>query len=63
MCWKKFFEKFQEGCLLHDHLWYLSGMKEAFQSVFLPDPSNEVFAHENIWFGGRCCFTNFKMSI
>ena len=34
MCWKKFFEKFQEGCLLHDHLWYLSGMKEAFQSVF-----------------------------
>ena len=34
MCWKKFFEKFQEGCLLHDHLWYLSGIKEAFQSLF-----------------------------
>ena len=34
MCWKKFFEKFQEGCLLHDHLWYLSGMKEEFQSLF-----------------------------
>ena len=34
MCWKKLFEKFQEGCLLHDHLWYLSGMKEAFQSLF-----------------------------
>ena len=30
--WKKLFENFQEGCLLHDHLWYLSGMKEAFQS-------------------------------
>ena len=28
--WKKLFEKFQEGCLVHDHLWYLSGMKEAF---------------------------------
>ena len=34
MCWKKFFEKFQEGCLLNDHLWYLSGMKEEFQSLF-----------------------------
>ena len=26
MGWKKLFEKFQEGCLAHDHLWYLSGM-------------------------------------
>ena len=34
MFWKKFFEKIQEGCLLHDHLWYLSGMKEEFQSLF-----------------------------
>ena len=35
MGWKKLFEKFQEGCLVHDHLWYLSGMKEAFPSLFL----------------------------
>ena len=35
MCWKKLFESFHEGCLVHDHLWYLSGMKEAFQSLFL----------------------------
>ena len=35
MGWKKLFEKFQEGCLMHDHLWYLSGMKEAFPGLFL----------------------------
>ena len=29
------FEKFQEGCLVHDHLLYLSEMKEAFISLFL----------------------------
>ena len=33
--WKKLFEKFQEDCLVHDHLLYLSGMKEAFISLFL----------------------------
>ena len=33
--WKKLFEKFQEDCLVHDHLLYLSGMKEAFLSLFL----------------------------
>ena len=35
MCWKNLFENFQKSCLLHDHLWYLSGMKEAFQSLLL----------------------------
>ena len=34
MAWKKF-EEFEEGCLVHDHLLYLSGMKEAFMSLFL----------------------------
>ena len=34
MGWKKF-EKFQEGCLLLDHLLYLSEMKEEFMSLFL----------------------------
>ena len=38
MGWKKLFEKFQEGCLVHDHLLYLSGMKEAFPSLFLAWP-------------------------
>ena len=33
MAWKKF-EEFEEGCLVHDHLLYLSGMKEAFMSLF-----------------------------
>ena len=32
---EKLFEKFQEGCLVHDHLLYLSEMKEAFMSLFL----------------------------
>ena len=35
MGWKKLFKKFQEGCLVHDRLWYLSGMKEAFLSPCL----------------------------
>ena len=34
MSWKKLFEKFQEGCLVHDHRLYLIGMKEAFLSHF-----------------------------
>ena len=29
MGWKKLFEKFQEGCLVHDNLFYLSGMKNS----------------------------------
>ena len=28
-------EKFQEGCLVHDHLLYLSEIKEAFMRLFL----------------------------
>ena len=35
MGWKKLFEKIQEGRLVHDHLLYLSEMKEAFMSLFL----------------------------
>ena len=35
MGWKKLFEKIQEGCLVHDHLLYLSGMKDAFLSLCL----------------------------
>ena len=31
--WKKLFEKFQEGCLVHGHLMYLSRRKEAFLSL------------------------------
>ena len=38
MGWKKLFEKFQEGCLLQDHLWYFSGIKEAFLSFLLAWP-------------------------
>ena len=35
MGWKKLFEKFQEGCLVHDHPLYLSEMKEAYMSIVL----------------------------
>ena len=31
----RLFEKLQEGCLVHDHLLYLSGILEAFKSLFL----------------------------
>ena len=29
-------EEFQDGCLVHDHLLYLGGMKETFVSLLLP---------------------------
>ena len=35
MGWKKLFEKFHEGCLVHANLLYLRGMKEAsYESFF-----------------------------
>ena len=58
MSWKKLSEKFQEGCLVHDHrlylsgmLLYLSGMKEAFLSHFWPDTFNQVSTHtgHTVW--------------
>ena len=49
------FEEFNESCKVHGHLWYLSGMGEAFLSLFQRDPSNQLSAHDNIWFEGRCC--------
>ena len=51
MSWKKLFEKFQKGCLVHDHHLYLSGMKEAFLSHFRPDTFDQFSSHEDIWFG------------
>ena len=32
--WKTLFEKFKEGCLVHEHLLNLSRMKEAIMSLF-----------------------------
>ena len=63
MSWKKLFEKFQEGCLVHDNRLYLSGMNEAFLSHFWPDTSNQVSTHEDIRFGGRCCFKFFRIAV
>ena len=60
--WKMLFEKFKEGCLVHDHLLNLSRMKEAILSLVLPGASNKVSAHEDIWFGGRCYLKSFKMT-
>ena len=47
------FEEFNESYKVHGYLWYLSGMGEAFLSLFQRDPSNQPSAHDNIWFGGR----------
>ena len=63
MGWKKLFEKFQEGCLVHDHLWYLSGMKKHFLVPVWPDQSNQVSAHKDIPFRGRFFLKNIKMAI
>ena len=53
----------EEGCLLHDHLLYLSEMLEAFISLFWPEASNQVSANEDIWFGGEWCLTNIKIAV
>ena len=63
MGWKKLFEKIQEGCLVHDNLLYLSEMKEAFMRLFWPEASNQVSAHEDIWFGGGCCLINIEIAV
>ena len=56
--------KFPESCLVHDHLiMSLSRRKEEFQSLFLPDPSKQVSAHEDIRFGGICCLKNIKIAV
>ena len=63
MSWKKLFKKFHESCLVHDHHLYLSGMKEAFLSHFLPDTSNQVSTHEDTLFGGRCYFMSIRIAV
>ena len=63
MRWKKLFEKFQEGCLVHDHRLYLSGMKEAFLSHFWPDTSYQVSTHEDILFGASCCCKYIRIAV
>ena len=51
---KKLFEDFQDGCLVHGHLWYLNGMIWAIQGLpFCLDASHQVSAQEDIWFGRR----------
>ena len=32
-------------------------------SLFWPEASNQVSAHEDIWFGGGCCLTNIKIAV
>ena len=61
MGWKKLFEKFHKGCLLHDHLLYLSGMKEAYLSLFLTWLSNQVSAQENKCVGRSCLKNSIKV--
>ena len=41
--WKKLFENFQEGCLVHDHLIYLSRRIEGFMSLFFTWPTQTNF--------------------
>ena len=42
VCWlEKLFENFQEDCLVHDHLSYLSRRIEGFMSLFLPTHPNQ----------------------
>ena len=62
--WKKLFENLQESCLVRDNLvMYLRRRKEGFLSLFLPDPSKHVSAHEDIWFGGICRLKNIKIAV
>ena len=56
-------EEFQDGCLVHDHCLYLSGMNESFLSLLSLYANNQVSAHEDIWFGGRCCSKNINIVV
>ena len=56
------FEKFNESCKVHVHLWYLGGIGEAFLSLFQRDPSKQLSAHDNmVW--RQMLFIKFKMAI
>ena len=46
---KKLLEEFQDGCLMHGHLWYLTGMIWAIQALHFA----LVSAQENIRFGKK----------
>ena len=46
---KKLLEEFQDGCLMHGHLWYLNGMIRAIQALHF----TFVSAQEDIWFGKK----------
>ena len=60
MGWKKLFEKFQEGCLLHDHLLYLSEMKEAFMSLFLAWSIQSSFCSWGYMVWGRIASDRYR---
>ena len=66
MGWKKLFEKFQECRLVHDHLLYLSEMKEAFMSLFgLKHPIKFLLMRkygleeDNVWQISRLLFSSW----
>ena len=46
---KKLLEEFQDGCLMHGHLWYLNGMIWAIQALHFA----LVPAQDDIWFGKK----------
>ena len=53
---KKLLEEFQDGCLMHGHLWYLNGMIWAIQALYFA----LVSAQEDIWFGRRYCLKYWR---
>ena len=53
---KKLLEEFQDGCLMHGHLWYLNGMIWVVQALHFA----LVSAQEDIWFGRRYCLKYWR---
>ena len=58
--WKKLFEKFKEGCLVHDHLLNLSRMKEAILSLFFAWHIQSSFCSWGYMVWRKVLFEEFK---
>ena len=56
-------KEFQDGCLVHGHLWCVNEMIFAnSESYMLPEAFHSVFTQENIWFERRW-LKNSKMAV
>ena len=58
MVWMMLDEEFQNGCLVHGHLWYANGVIFAIMSLYVAWRILQRFCSKN-----RCCLMNNKMAV